>query len=149
MMFSVFQVCRLSIFAATGVIMRQDRYYALLSSLPAMMLLAGLTFYFSRQSAELDGELVLEEMVELSGVYEGVSAASPGSSDSFLIWIDTGQRKRGIKVLAAEVDSFREMSKGETLQIQAAPRVAGSRSLWLYRLYDSTSVSGGGSSIRE
>ena len=127
--------------------MRSDRYYALLSSLPAMMLVAGLAFYFNRQSAELDGELVLEELIELSGVYEGVSSVSPGNHDSFLLWIDTGNRKRAIKVLAAEVGPFREMLKGEVLQIQAAPRVAGSRSLWLYRHVDLASNREEGGSI--
>ena len=113
--------------------MRQDRYYALLSSLPAMMLVAGLVFYFTRQSAELAGDLVLSEQVEISGEYDGISAVSPGSQDSFLLWIDTGDRKRGIKLLASEVGPFRKISKGEMLQIKAAPRVEGSRTLWLYR----------------
>lgn len=116
--------------------MRSDKLYSLLSAFPAMLLIVGLTYYYMNQSAEMNGELLLDESREFAGQFKGVSAVNPGSSDQYYLWINTGSRNRGARMLEAQAERLDGVKDGQELVVTVAPRVKGSKTLWVYQVKD-------------
>ena len=114
--------------------MRSDRIYSLLSAFPAMMLIGGLIYYYSNQSAETSGELIKERTTELVGTFKGFSNVSPNSINSSYLWIKTSTRDRGARLMDKQIDKLLSLSEGDDLRFLVAPRVEGSKTLWGYRV---------------
>ncbi len=114
--------------------MRSDRIYSILSAFPAMMLIGGLIYYYSNQSAETDGELIKEKTVELVGTFKGFSKVNPNSLNMTYLWITTPKRDRGARLMDKQVEKVRLLKEGDEMRFLVAPRVEGSKTLWGYRV---------------
>ncbi|MCB1754734.1 MAG: hypothetical protein KDJ38_04385 [Gammaproteobacteria bacterium] len=120
--------------------MRQDRLYAILSALPAMMLIAGLVYYYKHESDEAGGALLQQQSQAINGAYKGISAVNPNSRDQYYLWITTAERDRGLRLLSSQLEPLANLQAGDRLLVQAAPRVEGSKTLWVYRVERDGSV---------
>lgn len=114
--------------------MRSDRIYSILSAFPAMMLIVGLIYYYKHEVDEAGGALLLEQSQRISGILKGVSGLNTNSSDQYYLWITTPERDRGARMLSEQLEKLERLNVGEALDVQVAPRVAGSKTLWVYKI---------------
>ena len=111
------------------------------------MLVTGLYFYYRAEQAQIKGDLVLGEQVALQGQYKGMSEVKSLSESRYFFWLDHGETSRGARIDAAQWAALKGLNpalqQGEQLQVVAAPRVAGSTTVWVI------AIERGGESIPE
>lgn len=114
--------------------MRSDRIYSILSAFPAMMLIAGLIYYYKHEGDETSGELLLAQSQEISGTFKGISAVNPNSRDQYYLWITTVERDRGARLMSDQAEKLATLAIGDALKVWVAPHVEGSKTLWAYKV---------------
>ncbi len=115
--------------------MAKNRIHSVLTSLPPLMLIIGLFFYYPAEQVQLSGPPVMTEQVTIEGLYMGTSTVKSLGEDQLFFWLDTPERARGVRLEAAQMHFLGNLDEplqvGEPLVLQAAPHVSGSRTYWL------------------
>ncbi len=118
--------------------MAKSRIHSVLTALPVLMLVAGLYVYHRAEKAQVEGELVLEEQVILTGSYQGMSEVKSLSESRYFFWLNIDNKPRGARIETSQWIALKGLSpalkKGELLQMSAAPRVAGSTTVWVFAI---------------
>lgn len=112
----------------------KNRIHSVLTALPFLMLIIGLVFYFRGESAQNNGELILEQQIELVGKYKGLSKVSGIGTTKHFLWLVTNKGERGVRIKPAQMDQVQVLKAGDQIQLLAAPTVEGSKSVWVYSL---------------
>ena len=108
--------------------------HSILTALPVIMLVAGLYFYYKAENAQSEGVPIRAESASVEGRFNGFSVVKSGISDQHFLWLETGERVRGIRLEQGLVHELSMLTKGDQLQLDIAPTVTGSRTQWLFRL---------------
>ena len=99
---------------------------SVITALPILMVVAGLYFYFHKESQQTHGVPVMEEAVELTGVFTGLSA----TSGRHYLWIEQGEGNQAVRIRPEQVDALEELDRGTPVELTMAPSVAGSKTYW-------------------
>lgn len=118
--------------------MTSDRIYSILTAFPAMMLIVALYFYYSAENEQAGGELQLEQQQHIVGTFKGLSGTNINRSGQVFLWVTAADRDRGMRIDGWDADELVSLQKGDSLEVWAAPRVEGSRVLWVFKV-----ISGG------
>jgi len=113
---------------------QKNRIHSVLVALPVLMLMIGLFVYFKGESAQINGEPVLAEMVQRTAQFKSVSEVSGIGKAKHYLWYTFEGRSRGVRVSEAEKQSLSQLVEGDELSLELTPRVAGSKTLWAYRV---------------
>ena len=98
------------------------------------MLLAGLGYYYSTESKQQNGALILSQSVEMQGHYRGTSAQSKRPGAQRMLWLQSDAGLRGYRLTADQVQALGSLEIEDEISLAAAPRVADSKVLWIYKL---------------
>lgn len=118
----------------------KNRIQSVLVALPVIMLIVGLVFYFRGESAQNNGEPVLAELVSREGEFKTVSEVSGIGTAKHFLWYTVGDKTNGARITFEQVAKLNQLSKGDRLTLELAPRVAGSNVLWAYRIEQGDNV---------
>ena len=99
---------------------------SVITALPVLMLVAGLYIYFQKESQQTHGTPVMEEAIELSGLFTGLSA----TSGRHYLWVEQGENSRPVRIRAEQVDALEGLDRGTAIDVTMAPSVAGSKTYW-------------------
>ena len=113
---------------------RRSRVHSVLSALPVIMLMSGLYFYYSGESAQNAGAPIRAESVDAHGTFEGLSTVKSGGEGRHYLWFDDGVRTRGARILPVQRDALAGLAPGDELRLGLAPTVGGSGTLWVWRV---------------
>ena len=115
--------------------MAKSRIHSVLTALPVLMLVAGLYVYYRAEQAQVQGDLLLAEQVILTGEYQGLSEVKSLSESRYFFWLSLDAHSRGARIETAQWVALKMLSpaleKGEVVQMTAAPRVSGSKTVWV------------------
>jgi len=115
--------------------LQRNRTYAVLSALPVLMLVIGLSFSYLSERRQSNGAPIRAASVQLSGRFDGFTRVGIGAEGRHYLWLQTEERRRGVRIRAAQARRLGgELDKGQRIVIDAAPSVEGSRTRWLWRL---------------
>lgn len=115
--------------------MAKNKIHSVLTALPLLMLLVALFFYFRAEKAQTGGELILQESVVEEVSFAGLSKIKTGSGvGKHYFWFTQIDKRRGARVDYYDLPEIESLAIDEPLKIWLAPRVAGSTTLWLYRV---------------
>lgn len=112
----------------------KNKIQSVLIALPFIMLIIGLFVYFRGESAQNNGEPVLSELISREGEFKSVSEVSGIGTAKHYLWYTDGDKTRGARITFGQVGKLNELSKGDKLELELAPRVEGSSTLWAYRI---------------
>lgn len=113
---------------------RKHPVQSIVTALPVIMLLAGLFLFYRHESAEVDGAPLVERTQQIDGRFEGLSSVASGGEGRHYLWVLTDERRRGPRVTAAQARRLATLEKGDRLQVFMAPHVAGSKTLWAWKV---------------
>lgn len=111
---------------------QKNRIHSVLVALPVFMLIVGLVIYFRGESAQNNGAFVLAEISEREVLFKSVSKVSGIGKAKHYLWVTEGDRQRGFRIAADQVQEFEAFTGGEVLQVETGPRVPGSKTSWVY-----------------
>ena len=118
--------------------MSKNRIHSVLTALPPLMLIIGLYVYYRAEQKQLAGPPILEESVSYAGQYKGTSAVKSFGEEQLFFWVDTEERARGARMTGRQKFDFENLQAplviGEPLEVDVAPRVAGSTTYWLVEI---------------
>lgn len=112
---------------------KKNPVHSVLTTLPVIMLLLGLWFYFSGEKQQRSGEPILSEMITVSGAFSGMSEQSKKPSAQRIVWIKTPERLRGGRLNIDQYSLLQQLQKDQQVQLWLAPRVEGSTVLWVVK----------------
>lgn len=115
---------------------RKSPIYSLVTLLPVLMLVAGLFIHYRTESVQSHGAPIRAESVTVDGTLDGLSVVSSGGEGRHFLWFDEpGRGRRGARLSAAQARALHELvSPGDELELDLAPTVDGSPTLWLWRV---------------
>lgn len=113
----------------------KNRIHSVLVALPVLMLVIGLAVYFRGESKQNNGEPVVAEMISRQGLFKSLSEVSGIGTAKHYIWYTDGERARGARVTARQKAQLAVLNEGDALTLELAPRVAGSTTMWAYRIH--------------
>lgn len=120
--------------------------HSLLTSLPILMLLAGLWVFYRNEGAQTEAGPLRDASVQWEGVYLGVSQVRAAGTGRHYLWLlpaaegaspelAADSERRGFRVLLEQAALLRQQLAVDTrVVVDAAPTVEGSQTLWLWRL---------------
>ena len=112
----------------------KNRVHSVLTALPFLMLIIGLVFYFRGESAQNNGTLILDQSIELVGDFKGLSKVSGIGTTKHFLWLVTSNGERGVRIKPMQTQLVQELQVGDSVQLDAAPTVEGSKTMWIYSL---------------
>jgi len=113
----------------------KNRIHSVLIALPVLMLMIGLFVYFNGERAQNNGTPILSEMVNRTGEFKSVSEVSGIGQPKYYLWYTVDGNSKGVRINAEQKQSLGVLKTGDELSLELAPRVAGSKTLWAYRLH--------------
>lgn len=113
---------------------KKNPIHSLVTTLPVIMLLAGLWFYYSSESKQRGGEPVLAEMVTVTGFFSGTSEQNTNPGAQRLLWIKTPDRLRGGRLELVQYKLLQKLHKDQSVHVWMAPRIRGSNTLWVLKV---------------
>ena len=127
---------------------KKNPIHSLVTTLPVIMLLAGLGIYFSNERKQFAGEPILSEAVQYSGRFSGISKQNDKINAQRILWVQSAERLRGARIDYAQYNRLSVLDDQAQVNLWAAPRVAGSATLWVVRLtVDGSVVLGGATQL--
>lgn len=120
--------------------LKKNPIHSLITTLPVIMLLAGLGFYYAGEKKQRSGEFVLTEMRQVSGVLSGLSEQGQSANSRRIVWIKTPERLRGGRLDLQQFKSMQQLATGQPVDVWLAPRVPGSSTFWVVRVVASGDV---------
>ena len=113
---------------------RANPIHSVLTSLPVIMLLAALGYYYFSENKQQTGSLILTKSVSYDGRYEGTSAQSSSPGAQRIVWVRSAAGLRGFRISADQLPALQSLAEETPISVTAAPRVADSKVLWVYQL---------------
>jgi len=105
-----------------------------LVALPVLMLMIGLFMYFNGERAQNNGVPILSELVKREGQFKSLSQVSGIGKSRFYLWYTIDGNAKGARVSEAQQQQLGVLKTGDHLTLELAPTVAGSNTLWAYRI---------------
>jgi len=118
--------------AAQGAV-KKNPIESVVTTLPVIMLLGGLAFYFLNERRQVGGQILHDQIAEIDGEFSGISQQSDKPDAQRLLWIKTPSRLRGARVNHQQAQQLGVVSAGDPLVVWMAPKVKGSKILWLVK----------------
>lgn len=113
----------------------KNRIHSVLVALPVLMLMIGFFVYFKGESAQNNGAPVLSEMVSRTGQFKSVSEVSGIGLAKYYLWYTVNESSKGVRIRAEQKEILGALKTGDDLSLELAPNVAGSTTLWAYRVH--------------
>jgi len=113
----------------------KNRIHSVLIALPVLMLMIGLFIYFKGERAQNNGTPVLSEMVSRTGQFKTVSEVSGIGLAKYYLWYTVDDSSKGVRISAEQKEKLGALETGDELSLELAPNVAGSPTLWAYRVH--------------
>lgn len=112
---------------------KKTRIQAVLTALPVLMLMVGLFFHWRGEQQQTSGTPIHSESQALIGDFDRITPRGEKATGKHFIWLKTGERTRPIRISYEQKVTLLAgpLNKGDTVQLNAAPTVAGSNVLWL------------------
>lgn len=120
--------------SAPYVPVRKNPIQSIITSLPVIMLLAGLYLFYRHEGAETGGEPLFAQTEEIRGEFEGLSSVASGGEGRHYLWVITDERRRGPRITADEARRLAILEQGDRVTVFMAPHVKGSRTLWAWKV---------------
>jgi len=115
--------------------MAKSRIHSVLTALPVLMLVGGLYIYYNGEQSQREGALLMAEAIELHGDFKGLSEVKSGGEGQHYLWLIVEGRSRGVRLSVVDYTTIQSadppLAQAQSIVVNAAPRVAGSRVLWL------------------
>ena len=121
-----------AVVAARGPV-KKNPVESVITTLPIIMLLGGLAFYYFNERRQVDGKILVDQMQQINGKFSGISAQSDKPESQRILWIKTPQRLRGGRVDYRQAQQLEGLADGDPITVWAAPRVQGSKTLWVVK----------------
>jgi len=115
---------------------QKDKIQSVLTALPLLMLIIGVSYYYYSEGKQSDGVMIMAESRQVTGSVEGISKikALTGTGGKFFFWFETAGEKRGARVSQENAEILKELQTGDLVNIWLAPTVAGSKTMWAYQV---------------
>jgi len=115
---------------------QKDKIQSVLTALPLLMLIIGVSYYYYSEGKQSDGAMIMEESRQVTASVEGISKikALTGTGGKFFFWFETAGEKRGARVSQENAEILKELQIGDLVDIWLAPTVAGSKTMWAYQV---------------
>ncbi len=113
----------------------KNRIHSVLVALPVLMLMIGLFVYFKGESAQNNGAPVISELVNRTGQFKSVSEVSGIGRAKYYLWYTVDGNSKGVRINAEQKAILGVLEAGDELTLALTPRVAGSATLWAYRVH--------------
>lgn len=113
---------------------RKNKIHSILTALPVLMLVVGLYYFYSGESAQNSGSPILDESIDADVVFDGMSVVRSGGEGRHYLWYDDGTRRRGARIHARQVPAVASLRPGDRIAVRLAPTVSGSSVLWAWRV---------------
>jgi len=113
----------------------KNRIHSVLVALPVIMLIIGLFVYFKGESAQNNGAPVLSELVSREGQFKSVSEVSGIGKPKYYLWYTVNGGSKGARIQAGHKERLSKLQPGDELSLELTPTVAGSTTLWAYRVH--------------
>ncbi len=107
---------------------------SVITTLPIIMLLGGLAFYYFNERRQVDGQILIDQIEQIDGAFSGISAQSEKPEAQRILWIKTPSRLRGGRVSYKQAQQLDVLTDGDPITVWAAPKVQGSKTLWVVKL---------------
>ncbi len=112
----------------------KNRIHSVLVALPVLMLMIGFFVYFKGERAQNSGAPVLSELVSRTGQFKSVSEVSGIGLAKYYLWYTVDGNSKGVRISAEQKETLGKLETGDELNLELAPTVAGSSTLWAYRI---------------
>lgn len=113
---------------------KKNPIHSIVTTLPVIMLMVGLWFYYSGEKKQRGGEPVMAELVSVTGVFSGTSEQNTNPGAQRILWIKTVDRLRGGRLDLNQYKLLQSLKKDQMLEVWMAPRVRGSNTLWVLKV---------------
>lgn len=113
---------------------KKNPIHSILTALPILMLFAGLYYFYSGESEQINSAPIGAESVEVRGTFAGLSELKSGSDGQHFLWLTDASGRRGIRIQASEVALFADRERGLPMSVDMAPTVSGSSTFWAWRV---------------
>lgn len=113
----------------------KNRIHSVLVALPVLMLMIGLFVYFKGESAQNNGAPVLSELVSREAQFKSMSEVSGIGRAKYYLWHTVDGNSNGARISAEQKEKLGVLETGDKLSLELTPRVAGSKTLWAYRVH--------------
>jgi len=113
----------------------KNRIHSVLIALPVLMLLIGFFVYFNGERAQNNGAPVLSEKISRTGQFKSVSEVSGIGQARYYLWYTVDGSSKGVRISAEQKQTLGVLKPGDELSLELAPNVAGSKTLWAYRVH--------------
>ena len=113
----------------------KNRIHSVLIALPVLMLMIGLFVYFKGERAQNNGAPVLSEIVSRTGQFKSVSEVAGIGQAKLYLWYMVDGNSKGVRISAEQKETLGKLETGDELALELAPNVAGSKTLWAYRVH--------------
>lgn len=120
---------------------RKSRIQSVLTALPILMVLLGLFVYYQAEQRQSHGEPVLAEQQRIDARFVRLATVGGEESGQHYLWVHDGERERGVRIDLTHklqlngLPDNEVLHAGDAVSLEAAPRIPGSRTLWLLRLW--------------
>ena len=121
-----------AVVAARGPV-KKNPVESVITTLPIIMLLGGLAFYYFNERRQVGGKILVNQMQRINGEFSGISAQSDKPESQRILWIKTPQRLRGGRVDYQQAQQLKGLADGDPITVWAAPTVKGSKTLWVVK----------------
>ena len=115
---------------------QKDKIQSVLTALPLLMLIIGVSYYYYSEGKQSEGVIIMEESRRVSGTVDGISKikALTGNGGKFFFWFESAGEKRGARVSEENADILKQLQSGDPVDVWLAPTVAGSKTMWAYQV---------------
>lgn len=126
----------------------KSRMHSLLTTLPAVMLVLGLGYYYLGERAQTHSAPLLDQLQSYEGVFLGKTTVGGSQWGKHYLWLgvsasDDTVRRVGFRILQQESAAFEAARRAEKpllnvddpIRVEAAPTVSDSGVRWVVRLW--------------
>jgi len=98
-----------------------------------LMLLVGFFFHWNGERKQTSGTPITAELQTLHGEFDRITPRGDKASGKHFIWLRTDERTRPIRITYQQKQELlaSSLSAEDKIQLNGAPTVAGSKTLWL------------------
>lgn len=108
--------------------------HSILTALPVIMLIVGLSIYYKGESEQNLGVPIQAESQDIIGVFTGMSIVKSGSQGRHYLWVEAADSTRGVRIRPDQVPLMQDLKRGVETQLSIAPTVQGSSTYWAWRV---------------
>ncbi len=112
---------------------KKTRTQAVLTALPVLMLMAGLSFYWFGERQQTQSEPILEAQENWQGLFDRITPRDDKSTGKHFYWVRIGERTRPVRITYEQKVQLLKnaVDSGAPVELVVAPTVEGSNVMWL------------------